>query len=106
MDKFIRDGKVAVLVSRGYGGWYTCHYDLTLVYHPQLVALVEQKRHNEIDDELIAEILEIDVDEVPYIGGVKDLAVQWVNAGEKFRIVGDEGYERVELAKAVQWIVA
>ena len=44
MNKLIRDGQVAVLVSPGYGaGWYTWHHIEELVYDPCVVAWVENK---------------------------------------------------------------
>ena len=49
MEKVIRDGKVAVLISQGWGaGWYSWHRDnQQLLFHPKLVEMVEQNRKNE-----------------------------------------------------------
>jgi hypothetical protein len=50
MEKVIRDGKVAVLISQGWGaGWYSWHRDKQeLLFSPKLVEMVEQNRKNEI----------------------------------------------------------
>ena len=107
MDKVIRNGQVAVLYSPGYGaGWYSWHNDERLVFHPDLVALVEQKRHHEITEELIAEILEIDENEVPYLGGVKDLRVEWLELGTAFKISEYDGSEAIVEMTQVNWLTA
>jgi len=53
MKKVIRDGKVAVLISHGFGaGWYSWNTEYQqLLFHPKLVEMVEQNRNDEIDDE-------------------------------------------------------
>ena len=59
MEKVIRDGKVAVLVSHGFGaGWYSWNTEhQQLLFHPKLVEMVEQNRINEITDEWVKENL-------------------------------------------------
>lgn len=56
MEKVIRDGKVAVLYSPGYGaGWSTwCYNDdlvKTLLFHPLIVEKVESGLEREITTE-------------------------------------------------------
>ena len=52
MEKVIRDGHVAVIISNGYGaGWSTWHWGDNreiLIFHPKLVELVENNQHNVI----------------------------------------------------------
>ena len=99
MEKVIRDGKVAVLYSPGFGaGWYSWHHTPELVFHPRLVELVEQKKNSDIDDELIAEILGIDEDDVPYISS-SNLTIAWIEKGTVFRIDEYDGAEIVILQK-------
>lgn len=47
MKKVIRNGKVAVLVSEGFGaGWYSWNREYKeLLFHPKLVEMVEQGRN-------------------------------------------------------------
>lgn len=101
MDKVVRDGKVAVLYSPGFGaGWYSWHHRPELVFHPRLIELVEQGRKREIDDELVAELLGIENDwEIPYIGGTDDLKITWLDEGTVFRIDEYDGAESIVLQK-------
>lgn len=96
-DKVIRDGKVAVIISRGFGaGWSTwnnsdaetaawCRHD------PGLVAAVEA---GDIDKfRALAEAKDADL----YIGGVDkdDLDIVWVAEGTPYYIHEYDGSERV-----------
>ena len=46
MEKVIRDGKVAVLYSPGYGaGWYSWHDIEDLLYDPAVVEMVEKGKY-------------------------------------------------------------
>jgi hypothetical protein len=91
MEKVIKDGKVAVLVSHGYGaGWYswnTKHQQL--LFDPKLVEMVEQNRTNEITDEWVKENLGIDI----YAGGSYGLKIHWLPIGTAFEIDECDGAE-------------
>ena len=101
MDKVIRDGKVAVLYSPGYGaGWFSWHNIEALVYDPRVVHYVETG-----EKELILSY----VDEVypdVYCGGVEDLQIEWINEGTLFRINEYDGSESIEIKDNVDWLVA
>lgn len=96
MEKIIKDGKVAVLISSGYGaGWSSwCGRDKpeveVLLFHPLLIEMVESERHNEITSEWIQETFGF---EGVYTGGVDGLYVQWVTCGKKFLINEYDGAE-------------
>jgi hypothetical protein len=78
MDKVIRDGKVAVLYSPGYGaGWFSWHGIEELLY---------------------------DVD--GYFGGADDLEIEWVDVGREFRITEYDGSESIEYKDEVKWRAA
>lgn len=97
MEKVIRNGKVAVLYSPNFGaGWYSWHHTPELVFHPRLVELIEQKRNSEINDELIAEILGIDEDDVPYISS-REVIIAWIDEGTVFKIDEYDGAESIVL---------
>jgi len=108
MQKVIRDGKVAVLYSPGYGGgWYNDHQIKELVFHPKLVELVEHNRHEEITEELIMEILNCSENDLPYMGGgMYQLDIEWVDEGAVFRIDEYDGYENVVLLQDHNWLTA
>jgi hypothetical protein len=91
MEKVIRDGKVAVLISHGYGaGWYTWNRDYQqLLFHPKLVEMVEQNRRNEIDDQWVLENLGIEM----YAGGSDGLKIHWLPIGTAFEIEEYDGCE-------------
>lgn len=100
MEKVIRDGHVAVIISNGYGaGWSTWHYGSnreTLIFHPKLVELVENNQHNvDTISAVLNELLDKEEAEHIYLGGVENLKVQWLPEGTKFRIEEYDGAEYV-----------
>ena len=94
MEKVIRDGEVAVLISHGYGaGWYSWNAEhKQLLFHPKLVEMVEQKRTNEIDEYWVKEHLGI---ENVYCGGASDLEIHWLSIGMAFEIDEYDGSESI-----------
>ncbi len=55
MEKVIRNGMVAVLVSPGYGaGWYSWNDHKELLFHPKIVEMVEKRRTEEITQEWVS----------------------------------------------------
>jgi hypothetical protein len=100
MEKVIRDGHVAVIISNGYGaGWSTWHYGSNreiLIFHPKLVELVENNQHNvDTISVILNELLDKEEVEHIYLGGVENLKVQWLPEGTKFRIEEYDGAEYV-----------
>ena len=98
MKKVIRDGKVAVLVSYGYGaGFSTWHYGTkeeneTLMFSPEIVEMLESGKKNEIDENWIEYNLGIkDV----YTGGVIGLDIAWLREGQPFYIYEYDGAESI-----------
>lgn len=91
MDKVIRDGKVAVLVSYGYGaGWYSWNEDhKELLFSPKVVAMVESGKRDKINDEWVEENLGIDI----YTGGAYQLTIEWLQEGTPFTIEEYDGCE-------------
>lgn len=93
MNKVVRNGKVAVLYSPGFGaGWYSWNPDYKeLLFHPLLVDMVESNRIGEIDDEWVKENLGIDI----YTGGASDLTIKWLDEGTHFDIDEYDGSESI-----------
>ena len=111
MDRIIKDGKVAVVYSPGFGsGWYTWarHDDPSMIFDPGLVGLVlerEKYYRNHADYELKTEqILAYQILKWPDAHRNTDLVVDWVPLGEKFRVVEYDGAETVELASQINWL--
>ncbi len=100
MEKVIRDGHVAVIISSGYGaGWSTWHDGPnreTLAFHPKLVELIESEQHNKDNmATLLVELLGEEEAEHVYLGGVEDLSIQWIPEGTKFKIEEYDGSEYI-----------
>lgn len=93
MEKVIRNGQVAVLVSSGFGaGWYSWNSDhKELLFHPKLVEMVEQNRNSEITDEWVLENLGIEI----YAGGAEQLSIHWLKQGTAFEIEEYDGSESI-----------
>jgi len=95
MEKVIRDGKVAVLVSHGFGaGWYSWHSKEELLFHPKIVELVEQNKHSEITEKLCQELL--GTDEYICVLGADGLEIHWLPIGTAFTIKEYDGAERLQ----------
>jgi len=94
MEKVIRDGKVAILISHGYGaGWYTWNTDYQeLLFNPKLVKMVEDGRAKEIDKDWVKENLGISI----YAGGAEGLSIYWLPIGTCFKVEEYDGAESLE----------
>lgn len=113
LPKLIRDGKVAVLYSPGYGaGWYSWHSIEELLYDPVLVEMVEAYRVNErpTPEQVFdfTESVERHCSKYKdcYFGGADDLEVMWLPVGTNFRIHEYDGSETVEVRDEMHWMVA
>jgi len=92
MKQVIRDGKVGVLVSGGFGAGFSTWNELPkeAVFHPTLIEMVENKRHSEITKELVKELFNLPEDNRPYLEGAKDLEVEWVPHLEHILMYGEK----------------
>ena len=108
MNKVIRDGKVAVLVSPGFGaGWSTWAYRVEedapgfMMFDPTLVDMIERGA--------LAEEIETYVTSMhpgTYCGAADDLTIQWLPVGTAFRIHEYDGAESVEIRDDMNWTIA
>jgi hypothetical protein len=109
-EKYIRDDRVAVLVSPGFGaGWSTwCDYDdrKAVTFDPWIVDILLSDQYNR--KEKIDRIYAHCAVKYPdmYMGGVSDLTVEWIPQGTLFRIAEYDGSETIELKEAEDWIQA
>lgn len=114
MDKFVKDGKVAVLYSPSYGaGWYTWNTEhLGAVFDPDIVNLILEQpmlgRREYHDQKVISKIESIVSDKYSgfYSGGADSLSVKWVPKGEQFEITEYDGYESVSIIGECQYLIA
>ena len=101
MDRVIRDGRVAVLYSPGYGaGWYTSHYIEALIFDPSIVLWLENDEYDKIKHYVTLKYPDA------YLGGLDDLTVKWLQEGTLFKIDEYDGNESVSVREEEQWFIA
>lgn len=102
MEKVIKDGKVAILYSPGFGaGWYTWNSgESALVFDSIIVnAIMDGDKAK-----ALARAEEICPD--GYFGGLDDLKVGWVPIGEAFEITEYDGSESVKIIGEQSYLIA
>ena len=103
MEKVVRNGRVAVLVSPGFGaGWYTWnreHHEC--LYDADVVAWVEGGKEGPMPD-MAAKYGWSGF----YDGGASDLIIYWIDQGEQFRVDEYDGSESLVFSSEEKWITA
>ena len=103
MEKVIRDGKVAVIYSPGYGaGWTTWGVPEEGMFHPALVEAIE----NEIEEKSLVELCKNLFGDEIYYSGVNCLMIEWLPVGTKFRITEYDGAESIEILDEIDYHIA
>ena len=105
VTKVIRDGKVAVLYSPGFGaGWSTWNsHNPDLLFDSIIVDFVLSKPENwQQGIEAYCEL----VYPGSYTGGASDLEVMWIPAGSQFLVEEYDGSESITFMDKMKWIVA
>lgn len=87
----VRDGKVAVLVSPGFGaGWSTWADNAeTALYAPDVVAWIEAGKPA-VDEEAT-------FGHYGYLGGLRDVEIEWLPVGTRFVIKEYDGSESLTI---------
>jgi hypothetical protein len=101
MEKVIKDGKVAVLISNDWSsGFHTYGAPLEAIFNPQLVELIENKNYNEA--------MEFIKKTYPNVSGydITGLCVEWVEEGREFYITEYDGLESIVYKDEIKWITA
>lgn len=105
MNKIEKDGKIAVLVSPGFGaGWSTrCDnkYAAELCMSAEFVQLV-------LDDKIdeLCHLVEKKFEGEIYTGGAEGITVDWVPKGTAFIINEYDGSESLEYISQIEYMVA
>jgi hypothetical protein len=106
MTKCIRDGKVAVLYSPGFGaGWSTWNddkYREFLLHDEKLVELVEFNQQDKIEEY----VKSVFPGEYVCVLGADQLRVEWVYPGTQFIITDYDGSEYIDYNNDGYWSVA
>ena len=97
VEKYIKDGMVAVAISPGYGaGWSSWEHnnDLkdTMVFHPDIIKMILDGKQSQIDSNWLVEHFGKEYENV-YTGGAYKLKIDWVRIGRTFRIDEYDGSE-------------
>lgn len=103
MNKLIRDGKVAVIISPDFGGgWSTWNDGIPeLLFDPRIVALIE--RGEAITQERLEEF---GYTQYVFIPSRHDFEIVWLPVNTRFMIHEYDGSERVRILEEMQWITA
>ena len=100
MEKVVRDGKVAVIVSPGYGaGWESWSTTQGVCFDPIIVKWIEEGKVGDAP-------LDQYGDSAPYDGGLRDAEIHWINEGTAFRITEYDGYESIEQIGDIDYLTA
>jgi hypothetical protein len=109
-NKLVRDGQVAVLYSPNFGaGWSTwadTEYRHDCLFDPWIADVIlsndysQEEKHERIEAHCALKYPNM------FLGGVEDLAVQWVPEGVAFRIKEYDGNEVIEFRGDIDWITA
>ena len=109
VEKLIRDGRVAVVYSPGWGSaWSTNEQGAVrdmLMYDKDIVLAVLEGDVGKAKEIAIAKYEEI-TGEAEFYAGHGDLEVEWVKIGERFRISSFDGSEAVMTVEDYVWMVA
>ena len=101
MEKVIKDGKVAVLVSDSWGaGFHTWGAPVEAIFDPTLVDLIEKQQIEE------ATTYAQKAYPTAFLGGIADLCIEWIPEGAKFIITEYDGSESIQLMDDTDWLIA
>lgn len=101
MEKIIRNGKVAVLVSWEYGsGWYTVNHNEAMLFDPEIVAWVEAAK----PEDRVA-YFEKKYPKADFYG-FRTLRIEWVPVGHRFIVQEYDGAEYLIVLEKAFWITA
>jgi hypothetical protein len=92
--KYVKDGKIAIMVSSGFGaGWYTWNTDLgeALIFDRDLIELILADKRGEA-----FQLAELKYPSA-YKGGFDDIEIQWLPEGSQFTIEEYDGSESIPI---------
>ena len=99
MEKVIRDGKVAVIVSPGWGAGWSTWDDRKICFDPIIVKWIEGGKVGDPPLDHYGK-------SAPYSGGLRDAEIHWIDEGTSFRITEYDGYESLEVIGEIDHLIA
>lgn len=102
MDKVERDGKVAVIVSYGYGaGWSTWAVEPeAALFAPDVVAWIEAGRPDD------PEVIEAFGEKYGPAGGLHQASIEWLPKGTQFMVDEYDGAESLTIIEPTTGYIA
>ena len=99
VNKLIRNGQVAVLISPGNGaGWSTWNSENEeILFDPAIVEFVEHNKWEELEVYVKLKYPNI------YLGGMRDLQIEWLPEDTEFIIEEYDGAETLRLKDDIVW---
>ena len=94
VEKLIRDGQVAVMISPGFGaGWSTWSHDHEeeMLFDREMAQAVIEERWDDVESRAKS------FGDYVYTGGIDGLRVEWVPVGQRFRVDEYDGSERLQM---------
>ena len=104
MNKVIRNGKVAVLISAWYGagwGWCAAVGAAAGRFDPEIVEMVENDQYDRI-----IPYCEKTYGQDGYYAGAPNLKIEWVDLGTEFLIHEYDGWESIWKKSEIEWLTA
>lgn len=103
LNKVVRDGKVAIIISPDFGaGWSTWIDVEGIETDPGLVELIERSAEPDEIETYCKNTWGVNL----YYGGAADLEIAWLPEGTEYIIHEYDGAESIELKKDIKWRVA
>lgn len=100
MNKYIKDGKVAIIYSPGWGrGWSTWEEKEEIIFDP---IIVQSLLNNEIPYDYIKDTYNIYINDKDSF----ELDICWLPIGTKFLITENDGFETVKTQEQIIFIEA
>lgn len=100
MEKYIKDGKVGVIISPGYGtGFYTGGAPLEAVFSPPLITMIQNR-------DLYGVYKILKEKHNFYFMDLFNLDVKWIPQGSRFKITEYDGSESIEILNEKKWLIA
>lgn len=97
MDRVIRDGMVAVLVSPGFGaGFHTWNDIPNLCFCPYIVNHILNGTKDEIEESEINKFYNLAEDDYVSTSGLGSVVIEWIPQGTQFTIDEYDGNETIE----------
>ena len=107
MNKLVRDGKVAVIYSPGFGGgWSTWDWNHPDCVFDREIAELVLDRADPREIEQLAQDKWGQGNNYFFSGAPEELAVAWLPEGVRFVIREYDGNETIETENDIEWLTA